>query len=112
MGQDHRVREPVRDAGTPADELREPVVHAHRRVLERSSGERRAGERIGPRIDIVRVVDHRRQRACEAADSRERDRFGFGRAVRGVHDLDAVSERVHPGLGAHPRGRARVSNGS
>ena len=67
---------------------------------------------IGPRVDIVGVVDDRRQRACEAADPRERDRFGLGRAVRGVHDLDAVSERVHPGLGAHRAGVLRVSNGS
>jgi hypothetical protein len=49
------------DAGTPADELGQSVVHSHRRVLERATGERRTGEGVGPRFEIVGVVDDRRQ---------------------------------------------------
>ena len=110
----HRVRQEdgvgqaVRDAGAAADELGQAVVDAHAGVQQAAARQGGAGEHGGAGVDVVRVGHD-----APGAPSRivrrpgQGDGLGLGRAVRRVGRLDAVGQRVHARLGAHPGGRGQ-----
>ena len=63
VGEEDGVGQAVRDAGAPADELRQPVVHAHAGVEQAAPGQRRALEHGGAGEGVAGVGDHGGQRA-------------------------------------------------
>ena len=61
VSEDHSVGQAMGDAGSPADQLGQTVMHAHARVLQCPPSEDGAGEHLRARQEIDGIVDDRRQ---------------------------------------------------
>ncbi len=102
----HAVRVGVDELERPAEDVTQLVMQRRSCGPEGDARQVRAVEQVAPRVEIVGVLHHVRQRRMDGADTLERQRAHHRVVARCVQRLDRVGEGVER-RGAGHAGRQR-----